>query len=222
MVNRGELSTIGFLHAESLPYPGAASYLSFANSNLAPSNHTPASNPRLLNPALSTIYKRYIFILTTNVIRGILRHDPLEASLPAPLPPLSRPQTQSPQPLVHNFRHASVWGFPRTASHLSRAMPLQRSRHQHHSAVLRFPLFSYSCALFCIAQNAILNPFNTFRTLCKKHPGMGDPRLQPIYFFTTNLRPEIFRPARRPLGRDQSASQPCVCLPRPSVPRGVR
>ena len=40
---------------------------------------------------------------------------------------------------------------------------------------LMSPLFSYSCALFCAAQNAIPNFFSNFRTLCAKHPGWGTP-----------------------------------------------
>lgn len=49
----------------------------------------------------------------------------------------------------------------------------RKSHHRYHSVELTLPLFSYSCALFCTAQSAILNPFNTFHTLCAEHPGWG-------------------------------------------------
>ena len=66
---------------------------------------------------------------------------------------------------------------PLATDHLS---PLfTRSPHQCHSMGLTFPLFSYSYALFRTAQNAIPNPFNAFRTLCKKHPGWG---LAPCFY----------------------------------------
>ena len=52
---------------------------------------------------------------------------------------------------------------------------LFRSPHQYHSMELTLPLFSYSYALFCTAQNAISNHFRLFRTLCTKHPGGGTP-----------------------------------------------
>lgn len=35
---------------------------------------------------------------------------------------------------------------------------------------LTLPLFSYSYAPFSSAQNAVLNPFNTFHTLCARRP----------------------------------------------------
>jgi len=50
---------------------------------------------------------------------------------------------------------------------------LFRSPHQYHSMELTLPLFSYSYALFCTAQNAIFNHFKLFRTLWTKHPGGG-------------------------------------------------
>jgi hypothetical protein len=50
-----------------------------------------------------------------------------------------------------------------------------KSSHQYHSTRFTAPLFSYSYALFCTAQDAISNPFCAFRTLCGKHPGWGIP-----------------------------------------------
>ncbi len=45
--------------------------------------------------------------------------------------------------------------------------------HQYHSTALRFPLFSYSYALFCFMQSSNSFLLNSFRTLCPKHPGWG-------------------------------------------------
>jgi len=73
------------------------------------------------------------------------------------LPPL-------PARLFHPFNHrnspvlhACAWAF-------SSEFPLP---------LATIPLFSYSCALFCIAGIAIFHTFNAFRTLCAKHPGCG-------------------------------------------------
>jgi hypothetical protein len=50
------------------------------------------------------------------------------------------------------------------------------SPHQYHSIGLTFPLFSYSYALFCTMQYSNSFSFNSFRTLCPKHPGWGSGR----------------------------------------------
>jgi hypothetical protein len=48
-----------------------------------------------------------------------------------------------------------------------------RCPHQSHSMELALPLFSYSYALSCHAQNPNSFIFNRLRTLCQKHPGWG-------------------------------------------------
>src|SRR5882757_4190058 len=53
---------------------------------------------------------------------------------------------------------------------------LTRSAHSIDSTPLTRPLFSTTCALFralCQERNAISFPFNRFRTLARKHPGVG-------------------------------------------------
>ena len=50
-----------------------------------------------------------------------------------------------------------------------------KSSHRYHSTRLTHPLFSYSYALFCTAQNAISNLFCAFHTLSGKHSGWGIP-----------------------------------------------
>jgi hypothetical protein len=63
----------------------AVSRSSLETSNPAPPYRTPTSTLQLLSSALSMIYKKYIFILTTRAIRGILSYGLLEVPLPAPL-----------------------------------------------------------------------------------------------------------------------------------------
>ena len=53
---------------------------------------------------------------------------------------------------------------------------LTKSAHPVDSTPLTSPLFSTTCALFCALcreRNAISFPFNRFRTLARKHPGVG-------------------------------------------------
>src|SRR5882757_2408023 len=53
---------------------------------------------------------------------------------------------------------------------------LTKSAHLIDSTPLTQPLFSTTCALFralCQERNAISFPFNRFRTLARKHPGVG-------------------------------------------------
>jgi hypothetical protein len=77
----------------------------------------------------------------------------------------------------HAFRHtggcASVSAFNfelPTPNHSFRKSP-----HQYHSKCFSRPLFSYSYALFCHAQNTNSRILNHLRTLCTKHPGWGMP-----------------------------------------------
>jgi len=49
--------------------------------------------------------------------------------------------------------------------------PFSKSGHQSHFMRLTLPLFSYSYALFCTAQNPNSFRFICFRTLCAKHRG---------------------------------------------------
>ena len=53
---------------------------------------------------------------------------------------------------------------------------LTKSAHPIDSTSLTRPLFSTTCALFralCQERNPISFPFNRFRTLARKHPGVG-------------------------------------------------
>src|SRR5690242_17025022 len=108
---------------------------------------------------------------------------------PSPLPssPNSTHPTQldtpaPPQPLCYQsnprtFRHTWGWAsvftfnFEFFAPHGPFRTCPHQCPHQRHSASLIRPLFSYSYALFCTAQNAISHLFIPLRTLCTKHPG---------------------------------------------------
>jgi hypothetical protein len=90
----------------------------------------------------------------------------------------AQPDTpESPQPLfhhalAHSFRHTpglhpSSQNFPA----FSASSPVPLSTRQ--SPLATTLLISYSYALFCTEQIAILNAFNTFHTLHTKHPGGG-------------------------------------------------
>ena len=133
----------------------------------------PATSPRILPPPLSHTHL------------PILCPSPLPASpnsthptqLDTPVPP----QTLSYQSYPHAFRH--TWGCASVStSHFElstphrplRTCPRQRP-HQCHCTPLSRPLFSYSCALFCTAQNAISRILNHLRNLCTNHPGWGRP-----------------------------------------------
>jgi hypothetical protein len=112
-----------------------------------------------------------------------------------PARPAQLDTSESPQPLFHHalahtFRHTWGWGSHPTIQNLILCFALRQTHrattrsplvaalhnipHQYHSTPLTFPLFSYSYTLLCIAQSAILNPFNTFHTLYRKHPGGGE------------------------------------------------
>jgi hypothetical protein len=71
--------------------------------------------------------------------------------------------------------------FPSATAPAAGATVFYRSSHQYHSMGLTAPLFSYSYALFCTAQNAISNHFCSFRTLRGKHPGWGRGRPSPLF-----------------------------------------
>jgi len=72
----------------------------------------------------------------------------------------------------------------------------RRCPHQYHSAPLSRPLFSYSYALFCHAQNTNSRILNHLRTLCTKHPGWGLPhisRFPALHPPSTAVRPPLVR-----------------------------
>ena len=98
---------------------------------------------------------------------GLRTPKPPSCSHPTPIP--ARPFSSRSEFRVSIFKVR----LQPSPNHSPLATALNKSPHQYHSAGLTFPLLSYSYALFCIAQNAISNLFNAFRTLCKKHPGRG-------------------------------------------------
>jgi hypothetical protein len=65
--------------------------------------------------------------------------------------------------------------FTSSVSYTSCVRPFSKSAHQSHFMRVTLPLFSYSYALFCTAQNHNSFHFICFRTLCAKHPGWGIP-----------------------------------------------
>src|SRR5579859_4113675 len=111
---------------------------------------------------------------------------------PATLAPFSTHSSQldtpvPSQPLCyqshpHAFRH--LWGCVSVFTSDFELSALNRSSrkcpHQYHSKCFSFPLFSYSYALFCTAQNAIFNLFISLRTLCTNHPGWGALHSHPL------------------------------------------
>src|SRR5579859_4396262 len=112
----------------------------------------------------------------------ILCVSPLPTSSPNSTHP-SQLDTPVPSQLLcyqshpHAFRH--TWGSASVSTSDFEFSSLTRSSrrcpHQYHSAPLSRPLFSYSYALFCHAQNTNSRILNHLRTLCRKHPGWGYP-----------------------------------------------
>src|SRR5579864_7338945 len=110
----------------------------------------------------------------------ILCVSPLPTSSPNSTHP-SQLDTPVPSQLLcyqshpHAFRH--TWGSASVSTSDFEFSSLTRSSrrcpHQYHSAPLSRPLFSYSYALFCHAQNTNSRILNHLRTLCTKHPGWG-------------------------------------------------
>jgi hypothetical protein len=130
-------------------------------------------------PATSSSLRRLPLAPFYYTYRPILCLSPLPTSpnsthpsqLDTPVP--SQPLCYQSHP--HAFRHtwgcASVSTFDFELSTWNRSF--RKSRHQYHSAPLSRPLFSYSYALFCTAQNTNSRILNHLRTLCTKHPGWG-------------------------------------------------
>src|SRR6266436_9605132 len=88
---------------------------------------------------------------------------PLPLEAPHTLPSASGPISPLP------FRKQTAPLSPLFAS-------LTKSAHPIDSTSLTRPLFSTACALFralCKERNAISFPFNRFRTLARKHRGVG-------------------------------------------------
>jgi hypothetical protein len=56
---------------------------------------------------------------------------------------------------------------------------LTDTSHHAHSKSVSSPLFSHTRALLCITNYPISFVFNTFHTLCTKHPGGGYPCIPP-------------------------------------------
>src|SRR5579859_7475158 len=117
----------------------------------------------------------------------ILCVSPLPTSSPNSTHP-SQLDTPVPSQLLcyqshpHAFRH--TWGSASVSTSDFEFSSLTRSSrrcpHQYHSAPLSRPLFSYSYALFCHAQNTNSRILNHLRTLCTKHPGWGSPLARSI------------------------------------------
>jgi hypothetical protein len=72
----------------------------------------------------------------------------------------------------HSYKKHGGWGLPPWMRRPLFAVFPKRP-HQSHSIALTTPLFSYSCALFCNAEDPIPRVFNPFHTLFAKHRGAG-------------------------------------------------
>src|SRR5580658_3747920 len=83
------------------------------------------------------------------------------------------PSPKSPAPSSPLGIASSFNSFTSSVSSTSCVGPFRKSAHQRHSMRLTLPLFSYSYALFCTAQNHNSFRFMFFRTLSQKHPGWG-------------------------------------------------
>ncbi len=99
---------------------------------------------------------------------------------------------------------------PLFALHSSLDTTLGKSLQQYHSMGLARPLFSYSYALFCHAQNTKPLIFKRFRTLCQKHPGWGQVVQRSLALFTTHYSlltvfPQNFYPPARKLRHNPAA-----------------
>ena len=141
---------------------------------------------RLPRPATSPSPRTLPLPLFSHTYRPNLRLSPLPASpkstdptqLDTPVP--SQPHCY--QSNAHTFRHTWGWAsvstfhFELSTPHRSFRTCLHLRPHRCHSASLSRPLFSYSYALFCAAQNAISHLFIPLRTLCAKHPGWRTPQ----------------------------------------------
>jgi hypothetical protein len=141
-----------------------------------------------LHPATSSSRRRLPLAPSHYTHRPILCVSPLPTSpnsthpsqLDTPVP--SQPLCYQSHP--HAFRH--TWGCASVSTSDFELSTLNRSfhksRHQYHSAPLSRPLFSYSYALFCTAQNTNSPILNRLRTLSTKHPGWGSPIQQAMSF----------------------------------------
>jgi hypothetical protein len=132
----------------------------------------PATSSSLRRLPLSPFYYTY---------RTILCLSPLPTS-PFSTHPSQLDTPVSSQPLCyqshpHAFRHtwgcASVFTFDFELSTLNRSF--RTCPYQCHSKRFSSPLFLYSYALFCSAQNTNSRILNHLRTLCTKHPVWGMP-----------------------------------------------
>jgi hypothetical protein len=114
-------------------------------------------------------------------------HRPIPRLSPLPTSPNSTHPSQLDTPVpsqllcYHSYPHAfrHTWGCA-SVSTFDFELPtpnhsFRKSPHQYHSAPLSRPLFSYSYALFCHAQNTNSRILNHLRTLSTKHPGWGVP-----------------------------------------------
>ena len=119
----------------------------------------------------------------SHTCRSTLRLSPLSTS-PNSTHPTQLDTPVPPQPFCfqsypHAFRH--TWGYPSVSTFNSALSTPHRhsckcphqSPNRCHSTTNCRPLFSYSCALFCSAPNAISRILNPLRTLCPNHPGWG-------------------------------------------------
>src|SRR6185437_4510428 len=141
---------------------------------MLPCNMILSRQPR---PATSSSLRRRLLPPLHCAYRPILCLSPLPTStnsthpsqLDTPVP--SQPLCYQSHP--HAFRHtwgcASVFTSDFELSALNRSS--RKSPHPCHSAPLSLPLFSYSYALFCHAQNTNSRILNHLRTLSTNHPG---------------------------------------------------
>src|SRR5579859_1499527 len=141
---------------------------------MLPCNMIQSRQPR---PAPSSSPRRFPLPPFHYTYRPILCPSPLPTS-PNSTHPSQLDTPVSSQPLCyqshphafcHTWGRAAVFTFNFELSALNRSF--RKCPHQCHSKCFSSPLFSYSYALFCTAQNANSRILNHLRTLCRKHPG---------------------------------------------------
>src|SRR5579859_1902958 len=128
----------------------------------------PATSPSPRNLTLSPFSYTYLPILCLSPL-PTSPNSTHPSQLDTPVPSQLLCYQSHPHAFRHTWGCASVFTYDFELSTPYRSF--RKSPHQYHSKCFSFPLFSYSYALFCHAQNTNSRILNHPRTLCAKHPG---------------------------------------------------